>query len=268
MTRASPDPAALDHVAFHGVDLEATRQTLDRRRHSVPRGGRAARRHRADLHPRSGRPEARAQFRGAARAIRYEPWVAVPPHPPLPPAPAGRRRPRASRAHPHQPDVSAGRSAQALPAVHRARSRRRPPARAEGIRHRGAGLRQGRHVRSAHRPDRPRAGETAAGQAGALLPRGGTRRRDGDRAAERRLRAGLQAARRSRADQAIGRGGAGQPQHHRGAAVRRPQRRSRPRRISATASGRKSSITWRGSRRCGSWRRTSRAPPATRPRRR
>ena len=63
---------------------------------------------------------------------------------------------------------------------------------AQGIRDRRPGLRQGLVVRSARRSDRPRAGAAAAGAAGALLPRGRRRRRDRDRAAEGRLRAGLQ----------------------------------------------------------------------------
>ena len=53
----------LDHVAFHGVDHRSHAADADGGRHSVPRGGRAARRHRADLRPRSRRPQGRAQFR-------------------------------------------------------------------------------------------------------------------------------------------------------------------------------------------------------------
>ena len=114
-----------------------------------------------------------------------------------------------------QQDLPAGRPAQALRPLHRAGVARRPRRRPEGIRHRRAGLRPRGFVRSAHRPDRARAGAAAPRPPRSLLPRGRARRRRGHRAAERRLRAGLAPPRSDRPAARLAGRGHGRTQHAR-----------------------------------------------------
>ena len=94
---------------------------------------------------------------------------------------------------------------------------------AERIRDRRPGLRQGLLVRSARRPDRPRAGAAAPGAPGALLPRRRRHRRARHRAAQGRLHAGLQESRGDRLLAPLARDDARGTEHDRGAAVRGPQ---------------------------------------------